>query len=109
MKLKLSLLMLSVVGLPCSAQILDPLHGCIIGTTCFDNGTVTPTTTNPMPNFTFTASNAQPAGDFLVEVLVPNNEDPTPAALSFTITGTMGGTTDTAAGVGSSLLGTRTS
>jgi hypothetical protein len=89
-----------IVGLICAAgaswgDIIDPLHGCIIGTSCFDNGTVTPTTTNPLPNFTFTISPGPQTGDFLVELLVPDNLDTTPALLSFSISGTSGGATDT--------------
>ena len=90
------------------AQTIDPLHGCIIGDpTCFDNGTVTPTTVNPLPNFTFTvspASSPNNPGDFLVDILVPNNEDLTPTSLSFTITGTLAGPSDTGTVSGSSTL-----
>lgn len=79
----------------CWGQIDDPLHGCIIGTTCYDNGTVTPTTTNPMPTFTFTISPGPQIGDFLVDILIPDNEDPTPGSLSFSISGTEGGVLNT--------------
>jgi len=82
----------------------DPLHGCIIGTTCVDNGTVTPTTVNPLPTFTFTVSPGPNTGDFLVDVLVPNNEDPTPGSVSFTISGTSAGPIDTGSVSGSSTL-----
>jgi len=104
MKAKLLLLLLSAVGLPSYAQILDPLHGCIIGTSCFDNGAVTPTTSNPLPAFTFTISPGPSTGDLLVDILVPDNEDPTPSALNFTINGTLGGATDTTNVSGSSTL-----
>lgn len=70
--------------------LIDPLHGCIIGTSCFDNGTVTPTTTNPLPNFTFTASSGPLAGDFLVEILIPDNAL-NAASLSFDIGATSAG------------------
>ena len=71
----------------------DALHGfCWGASTCSDNGHVTPTNTNP-PNFGFTASSGPETGDFLVKVLVPNNE----TASGFTITGTQGGTTNTSA------------
>lgn len=76
--------------------LLDPLHGCIIGTTCFDNGTVTPTTTNPLPNFTFTVSSGPLTGDWLIGILIPN--DATNAATkSYSISGTNGGPTDSSA------------
>jgi hypothetical protein len=103
-----SALLLVASGVMCWAESIDPLHGCIIGDpTCFDNGTVTPTTVSPLPNFTFTVSppsSPNNPGDFLVNILVPNNEDPIPGALSFTITGTLGGPSDTGTISGTSTL-----
>jgi hypothetical protein len=90
-----SLLLVTVLAVSVSAygQIIDPLHGCIIGTNCADNGTVTPTTTNPLPKFTFTVSPGPNTGDFLVEILVP--DDATGASTeSFSISGTNAGATD---------------
>ena len=79
----------------CWGDVVDPLHGCIIGDpTCFDNGTVTPTIVNPLPNFTFTRSPGPQTGDVLIAVLVPDNEDPTPASLSYLISGTSAGPGD---------------
>ena len=67
----------------------DPLHAFCWGATpvCLDNGTVTPTSTNP-PNFGFTVSPGPQTGDFRIDVLVPNNAALPP---NFTITGTQGG------------------
>lgn len=81
---------------PSYADPADPLHGFCWGATpaCTDNGTNTPTSTNA-PNFGFTISPGPQTGDFRVDVLVPNNEAPTPAALSFSVTGTQGGATNT--------------
>jgi hypothetical protein len=74
-----------------SVTLDDPLHAFCYGTTvCSDNGTVTPTTTNP-PKFGFTASPGPQTGDYIIDVLVPNN-DPHPA--SYSITGTQGGLFD---------------
>jgi len=71
-----------------SAQILlDPLHGYFPGFS--DNGTNTPTTSNPLTNFGFTVSPGPNSGDFLLEVLAPNNEA---SATSFHVTGTLSGT-----------------
>lgn len=72
------------------------LHGFCYGVTpaCADNGTNTPTATNP-PNFGFTTSPGPQTGDFRVDVLVPNSLVTSPGALSFTITGTQGGSTNT--------------
>jgi hypothetical protein len=71
----------------------DPLHAFCYGTTvCTDNGTVTPTTTNP-PKFGFSISPGPQTGDYIIDVLVPNN-DPHPA--SYSITGTQGGLFDNA-------------
>jgi hypothetical protein len=101
-------LVLAAGGITCWAQtVVDPLHGCIIGTNCADNGTVTPTIINPLPNFTFTVSppsSPNNPGDFLVEILVPDNEDPTPSSLSFTIDGTLAGPLDIGTVSGTSTL-----
>jgi len=106
MRKGLLLLTLALVlhGTPSYGAPADPLHGFCWGATpaCTDNGTNTPTSTNP-PNFGFTISSGPETGDFRVDVLVPNNEAPTPAALSFSVTGTQGGATNT-----SSLSGTAT-
>lgn len=94
-----SVLSLTVLSSPASADvILDPLHAFCWGATpaCLDNGTVTPTTTNP-PNFGFTISPGPQTGVFLVDVLVPNNSAPNPSLLSFAITGTQGGALNTLA------------
>lgn len=81
------------------AQVTDdPLHGCIIGTTCTEavvgGQKVTPTTSNPLPNFTFTVSPANQTGDLLVDILVANNVA-NATSLSFSISGSNGGATDT--------------
>ena len=65
---------------PVSASA-TPLHGYCVGTACPDNGTNSPTALNP-PVFAFSTSGQAATGDFLVGILVPN-DDPTPA--SFTI------------------------
>jgi PEP-CTERM motif len=78
---------------PVMAQTLDdPLHAVCFSPTpvCTDNGTVTPTGSN-QPNFGFTISPGPQTGDFLIVVLIPNN-DPNS---SFMVTGTQGGTTNT--------------
>jgi len=69
----------------------DPLHAfCYGASSCSDNGTVTPTTTNP-PHFGFSISPAPQTGDFYVDILGPNND----SAVSFAITGTKGGANNT--------------
>lgn len=68
----------------------DPLHGyCDVG--CVDNGTNSPTSGNPITGFGFTISPGGPATgtDFLIEVLVPNDEQ---TATSYAITGTSAAT-----------------
>jgi hypothetical protein len=90
--------------------IQDPLHGCFIGTGCSEstiNGTnVTPTTTNPLPAFTFTDSPGPATGDLLIEILIPN-DIPGAASLLLAIGGTQAGPTDssTIAPVSSNLKG----
>ena len=68
----------------------DPLHGYCAGAgQCVDNGTNSPTTTNPPSNFGFTVSPGPATGTLFMDVLVPNNES-SPA--SFALTGTLSGT-----------------
>jgi hypothetical protein len=57
------------------------LHGLCVTVPCADNGTNTPTDQNP-PAFGFTSGGQSASGDFLVGILVPNDNSP-PA--SFTI------------------------
>jgi hypothetical protein len=65
------------------------LHGfCNSGVpACTDNGSNTPTTTNP-PNFGFYSSPGGETGTYLIDILIPNNlAQPS----SFTLTGLSGG------------------
>jgi hypothetical protein len=85
----------------------DPLHAFCWGTsTCSDNGTVTPTTSNP-PQFGFSISPGPQTGDFVVDILLPNNYA-LPAGYS--ITGTQGGAANNSAlSATATLIGTWTS
>ena len=67
---------------------LDPLHG-YCASQCIDNGTNSPTSNNPPINWGFTVSPGPGTGDFVVDILVPDNEA---APSSFAITGTLPGT-----------------
>jgi PEP-CTERM motif-containing protein len=80
-------------GSPSYAAPADPLHGFCWGATpaCIDNGTNTPTSSNP-PHFGFTISPGPQTGDFRVDVLVPNDQALVPG---FSVTGTQGGATNT--------------
>ncbi len=77
---------------PVRAQSLsdepDPLHGfCFGSSTCTDNGTITPTLSNP-PEFGFNKSPPNGSTDkFLLEVLVPNSITGA-ASQSFMLSGT---------------------
>ncbi len=64
-----------------TAVSATPLHGYCVTVGCPDNGTNSPTSVNP-PVFAFSTSGQDQSGDFLVGILVPNNDSP-PA--SFTI------------------------
>ena len=76
-----------------SAPAAATLHGyCAPSTQCVDNGTNSPTSTNPPSQFGFTTSPGPTSGDLFVDVLVPNNEDLSPSKLSFAFTGTLSGT-----------------
>ena len=68
----------------------DPLHGYCAGVLqCIDNGTNSPTTTNPPANFGFTISPGPATGDFVVDILIPDNA---PSPSTFGLTGTLTGT-----------------
>lgn len=75
------------VGGSATPVYADQLHGCFVSVGCPDNGVVAPTTTNPLPTFTFSDSGGPGTGDFLVEILVPDNTL-NAASLSFSISGT---------------------
>jgi len=76
-----------------SAPAAATLHGyCAPPTQCVDNGTNSPTTTNPPSNFGFTTSPGPTSGDLWVDLLVPNNEDSSPSKMSFMLSGTLSGT-----------------
>jgi hypothetical protein len=70
------------------------LHGyCAPATTeCVDNNVNSPTSVNPPSQFGFATDPGPKSGDLVVDVLVPNNEDSSPSALSFALTGTLSGT-----------------
>ena len=78
-------------ALALSALYGDTLHGFCYSPTpaCLDNGTNTPTTTDP-PNFGFTGSGQTVTGDYRIDVLIPNNVA-NAAFFNFSISGTQGG------------------
>jgi PEP-CTERM motif len=83
---------LCLFGFVASAKadtVPDPLHGCFGSTpNCTDNGTNTPTSTNP-PEFGFTVSPGPAPGDLWVDFLEPNNVTLSgPITVSGTLTGT---------------------
>jgi PEP-CTERM motif len=82
-------LLLALFAAPAAAT----LHGyCAPPIQCVDNGTNSPTSTNPPSGFGFTTSPGPKTGDLYVDVLVPNNEDLSPSKLSFALGGTLSGT-----------------
>jgi hypothetical protein len=67
----------------------DTLHGfCWGGSTCTDNGTNTPTSTNP-PKFGFNGSGGDVTGDFVIDFLIPDNVAAKPVSIG--VTGTVSG------------------
>ena len=80
-----------LLAAPCYASVtqvlIDPLHAvCDAPTsTCTDNGTVTPTTSNS-PHYGFTVSPGPNSGDYLIIALIPNNL-PGANSESFKVTG----------------------
>lgn len=88
--LLLATLVLSASVVPCWAQTVDdPLHGYCAGSAqCVDNGTNSPTSTNAPSNFGFTVSPGPASGDFVIDVLAPDNEASAPYAITGTLSGT---------------------
>jgi hypothetical protein len=83
------ILLLAMLAGPASADLNagDPLMAVCFTTACPGNGSNSPTSQNPPNPFGFTVSPGPQTGDFDIDVLVPNNLDPTPASVNFTITG----------------------
>jgi hypothetical protein len=103
-------LVMGTVGILCADTIGDPLHGYCAGAgQCLDNGTNSPTSTNPPSDFGFTVSPGPATGDLFVDILVPDNEQT--GITSFVITGDLSGTatlfsaTDWTSGMLDSYLG----
>lgn len=72
------------LGIMNSSAFANALHGYCFSPTpvCSDNGTNTPTSTNP-PNFGFAySSQGTAAGDYLLAFLVPNMQDPSSIVVS---------------------------
>lgn len=84
--------LLAVAALSASAVYGDTLHGFCYSPTpaCLDNNTNTPTSTDP-PNFGFSGSGKSVTGDYLIDLLVPNNVL-NANSLSFSVSGTEGAT-----------------
>jgi len=76
---------------PTTTPLMDPLHGYCAGAgQCIDNGTNSPTTSNPPTNFGFTISPGPATGDLLLDILVPNNQQG--STTTYGVTGTFSGT-----------------
>lgn len=82
--------LLAVAALSASAVYGDTLHGFCYSPTpaCLDNNTNTPTSTDP-PNFGFSGSGKSVTGDYLIDLLVPNNVL-NANSLSFSVSGKEG-------------------
>lgn len=103
-------LVLVVCGITCWGQtVLDPLMGYCAGAgQCKDNGTNSPTSTNPPANFGFTIAPGPNTGDLLIDILVPNNlQNQSSYSISGTFAGnaTLFGTTEWSSGSLAPFLG----
>jgi hypothetical protein len=66
-----------------AATTTDPLHAFCVSASCPSNGTNLTTTTNPPPVFGFYQDpGGQSATDFLLAILVPNNENANPGTVT---------------------------
>jgi hypothetical protein len=59
----------------------DTLHGYCFTTGCPDTGVSSPTSVNP-PVFTFIADPGPQSGDFIIGILVPNDNNPPPSGFT---------------------------
>jgi hypothetical protein len=83
-----ALALMGVLALPGSAQAT--LHGFCAGAgQCIDNGTNSPTSSDPPASFGFTTSPGPTSGDLLIDILTPDNQTAGP---SFSLTGTSSAT-----------------
>lgn len=86
-------------------NVLDPLHGyCAGASQCIDNGAISPTTDNPISGLGFDVSPGGQTGDYLIDVLVPNNELTAllqQSGFTFTGTGTLNNTSISDNGIAS--------
>jgi hypothetical protein len=90
-----SLLLLGFVASAQASTIQDPLHGfCYGSTSCTDNGSNTPTSTDP-PSFGFDISPGPQTGTYFVDFLIQTNAAGFPASIA--VTGTQGGANNTSA------------
>jgi hypothetical protein len=84
----IALALAGVLVIPGSAQAT--LHGFCSGAgQCGDNGTNSPTSSNPPVDFGFTTSPGPNTGDLFIDILTPDNQTAGP---SFTLTGTSSAT-----------------
>lgn len=85
----LAIFALSLVPLGAQMAFGDELHGFCgtpTVTTCSDNGTITPTSTNP-PSFGFWSTGST-MGNFELILMAPNNEVTAPSSYSLSVNGT---------------------
>ena len=78
------------------AQADTPLHAfCYSTSICADNNTVTPVNQS-QPNFGFWLSSGPGTGDYRIDILVPNNDltQAQASALTYSLTGTQGGSSN---------------
>jgi hypothetical protein len=76
-----------------AAATTDPLHAFCVSASCPSNGANFTTTRNPPPPFGFYQDpGGLSATDFLLEVLVPNNENTNPGTITAIADGLLPGT-----------------
>src|SRR5579863_9350502 len=96
LKMKKLLYCSVLFGLSVAVSYANPaLHGfCVSPTpTCSDNGIITPVASS-LPTFGFWQSSGPATGDDLMVFLIPNDQDPSPGSVSFTLNSTDAGTND---------------
>jgi hypothetical protein len=82
---------------PIASTDEDPLYAfCYGSTSCVNGGVTTQTVPSSSLQFGFYIAPGPNTGDFFIDILIPTNEDATPSALSFAITGTQGGAANNA-------------
>src|ERR1700694_2308671 len=95
--MKSLLLITTMLAFLTGSTYADSLHGYCTSPTpaCSDNGTITPVNSS-LPTFGFWDASGPITGTDILAVLLPDDQDPSPASVAFSVNVTNGGPSDNA-------------